>query len=99
MNVAVCVIGCPGMGYRDDQEALRSRVDQLEGDLADARDKIAALTGERAVGPEPAPSRLTGAPRGVALERVLDYEIDDEGLERIAQLVRRHLGVTVAQVG
>lgn len=88
------------MSYRDESEALRARVGQLEDELARKEDTIARLRGEKA-GLEAATreSAMLGGPSGVTMERELPFEIDDAGYEAIAQVVRSRLGVEVSQVG
>lgn len=90
------------MTYRDDREVLRQRVDHLEGELAQAKDEIAHLTGEKAreeTGASVAHSPLLDAPMGLAFEKALPFEVDEAGYEAIAVVVRTRLGVQVSQVG
>ena len=92
------------MGYRDETETLRRRVAELEGELGDARETIGRLTGlERApeTGSTEKKSAILGAPKYVKLERELDLEVTEEGLEAIADLLRRRPdgGTAVSQVG
>jgi hypothetical protein len=88
--------------YRNDGEALRARVGQLEDELARAEDTIAKLRGEKvsaSVTREVHESRLLGRPSGTTLAQTLPYELDTEGYEAIASLVRERLKVEVSQVG
>lgn len=90
------------MTYRDENEALRARVERLEGDLATAEERIAKLSGEKTrdtVEREVRESRFTGASSGVTLVQTLPYELDTEGYEAIAALVRERMKVEVSQVG
>jgi hypothetical protein len=90
------------MTYRNEGEALRARVEQLEESLADAEARIAKLSGETTsdeVAREISESRILRAPAKVTLTRTLPYEIDVEGYEAIAALVRERLKVEVSQVG
>lgn len=89
-------------GYRDEKETLRARVGELEGELAEAQDKIARLTGaseDRSLGEMLERSRITGGPRRYAREVELPFVVSDEGYEAIARLVRERLGVQPLQVG
>jgi hypothetical protein len=88
--------------YRNEGEALRARVDQLEDELAAAQDRIAKLSGEKTtetVARELRTSALLGASSGATLSKTLPYELDTEGYEAIAALVRERLKVEVSQVG
>lgn len=81
------------MTYRDETEGLRTRVAELETELAGAREKIARLEGESTTpkGDADGVDRLTGAPSGLHLERELPFEVTDEGYEAIAELLRTRL--------
>jgi hypothetical protein len=88
--------------YRNDSEALRARVDELEGNLAAAEDRIAKLTGAKTsdeVQREIRESKLIGASSGATLAQTFPFEIDTEGYEAIAALVRERMNVEVSQVG
>ncbi len=91
------------MSYRDEQDALRGRVAQLEGELADARATIARLSGGTAhtePGTKIERSRLIDGPSRYEREERLPYEISEVGYERIAEVLRTRLGLTnVSQVG
>lgn len=90
------------MTYRDESDALRARVDQLESQLAQASDKIAQLEGsapDSEASTVLTESRLLGTPSAVVLEHTLPFEIDDDGYEAIASVVRTRLKLQVSQVG
>ncbi|MCZ7677795.1 MAG: hypothetical protein M5U28_03060 [Sandaracinaceae bacterium] len=89
------------MSYRDESEALRAKVQDLEGRLEDAQAAIARLRGEGAPAPanEGERSRLIGAPRRVVLERELPFEVGTEGYEAVAAVLRTRFGLAASQVG
>jgi hypothetical protein len=92
------------MGYRDDEEALRRRVADLEGELSEAHATIARLQGESAThaGASDKPNWFLGAPMRLELERELPFEVTDEGYEAIAELARKRFPTSmggVSQVG
>lgn len=90
------------MTYRDESDALRARVDQLEEQLGQASGKIARLEGSAPhseASTALSESRLLGAPSAVVLEHTLPFEIDDDGYEAIASVVRTRLKLQVSQVG
>jgi hypothetical protein len=91
------------VSYRDESDALRSRVQHLEGELASAEEKIARLRGEAAPtspGTKIVESRLIGGPARYEREELLDYEIGEEGYEKIAEVLRTRLQLpNVSQVG
>lgn len=89
------------MPYRDESEGLRLRVNELERELAEARDTIARLEGRGATGltESSEPSRFTGVARTQVLRRDLDFEITEQGYEAIAELMRQRMRATPALVG
>jgi hypothetical protein len=91
------------VSYRDETDALRGRVQQLEGELQSAEDKIARLQGEAAPsgpGTSIVESRLIGGPARYEREELLDYEIGEEGYEKIAEVLRTRMRLpNVSQVG
>lgn len=90
------------MTYRDDNEALRARVDELEASLARERADTARLRGD-AVRPGAARSAglgtILGVPTRFDREELLPFEISERGYERIAALLRERMSVQVSQVG
>src|SRR5262245_46091292 len=88
------------MAYRDDEEALRRRVADLEGELSEARATIARLQGESATQAVSSdePSWFLGAPTRLELERELPFEVTDEGYEAIAELARKRFPASVGGV-
>jgi hypothetical protein len=87
------------MAYRDDNEAMKQRIVQLEGELAAAQDAIGRLKGyvdERAS--DDMADVLTK--EQIHVVRELDVELDDAALEAIADMLRQRLaGSTVSMVG
>ena len=97
--------GVPGgslMAFRDEQEALRQRVNDLEERLDDAQGEIARLKGESTAAelePGVGHSALLDRPLGHRLERSFQGELSTEAYERIAEILRRRLGLKPTQVG
>jgi hypothetical protein len=90
------------VGYRDDREQLQVRVELLEGELSDAEERIERLTGARAsmaAGDIETTNRILDAPGFVKRVRELDFEVTEDGLEAIADLIRARTGQPVYQVG
>lgn len=92
------------MTYRDENDALRARVSELEEQLQASNAKVAELSGQapkeavtegETLG---APTSL-GAPSSLVLERWLDLTPTTEGYEVIARIVRERLGLEARQVG
>lgn len=80
------------MTYRDGNDGLRSRVEQLEQELAEARQTIARLEGKDRQGAiAEGVDWVTGAPKQAILERVIDRELTDAALEAITNLARERL--------
>ena len=75
--------------YRDDREALRARVEQLEGELDEARAEIARLRGEE---PVERASGWLGAPTRIEHERVIEGELPEAAREEVVELLRAELG-------
>ncbi len=89
------------MTYRDDREAMQSRIAELESELSAANDTILRLRGEVA-GEIPADDvdRFTGIPRFLHLKRDLPFEVSDEAFVAIADMLRARIpGGSVSQVG
>lgn len=91
------------LSYRDESDALRERVERLEGELASANATIERLAGrakETSPGTKIEHSRWIDGPSLYVREEVLPYAISEEGYEQIAELLRTRLGHTnVSQVG
>lgn len=79
------------MSYRDESEALRARVEMLEGELADARARIRELSGEGARAPSGKSAIWIAAPTQLLLERELDVEPTPEIVDRLTALFRADL--------
>lgn len=93
------------MAFRDDNEALRAKVDGLSADLAEAEGVIAKLRGERG-DDDSAPEReatewssFLGTERKLTSAVELPHEIDTEGYEAIGALLAERFGHNAAQVG
>ena len=88
------------MTYRDDNDALRARVEKLETDLAESRSTVERLRGEAAPASSlVSNSRWLGVPARFERDELLPFEISDQGYERIAAILRARLNVQVSQVG
>lgn len=90
------------MTYREDDDALRGRVDALEAELAAAKGEIATLRGEvvaTGASAQTEHSRVLGAPSRWSRVAVLPYEIDERGYEAIAKVLHMRLGMNASQVG
>jgi len=75
-------------------------VTELEGEVAARDAEIARLKGAaRTSEPDASRSKVLAAPLAVVHERTLDHEIDDVGLEAIADVLRERLRLEVTQVG
>jgi hypothetical protein len=92
--------------YRDDRDADRARIDALEAELRQAKDKIEDLEGRRsqalvlasstAISPSGKPSlgtRIAGAPMTLELTRTFDKPFPTEKFEDLVETMR---GVTRA---
>jgi hypothetical protein len=81
------------MGYRNESDALRGRVVELEEELVAARETIDRLEGRGTTGAtrEQPAGWFTGAPKRLELTRELPFEIGDEGFEAIAALLRTRM--------
>ncbi len=90
--------------YRDENDALRAKVAELEGELEASRAKVAELsgTGPRAGGTDgetvEAATSL-GVPSSIRQQVTLDFVIAPAGYEAIATLLRDRLRVPSSQVG
>lgn len=88
-------------GYREDEDALRSKVSELEGELASAKAEIGRLRGETtpAAATPVAESRILGTPKHHAREATLPFTLTDDGYAAVARILRSRLGLSSAQVG
>ena len=80
------------MGYRDERDGLRVRVEELESELAASKAREVALQGddERDVLPEPKVG-LLGVPLRLRMRREVPFKVSQEGLDEIAKLLRCRL--------
>lgn len=77
-------------GYRDDREQLRLRVEELEDELGEARDRLARVNA-------PAESggwvrTVFGAPSTLRVERELPGELSEDAREEALEVLRRTFG-------
>jgi hypothetical protein len=87
--------------YREDREAMESRIVELEAELATAKETIVRLRGEaeREIPPDDV-DPFTGVSRFLHLERELPFEISDEGCVAISDLLNQRIpGGSISQVG
>lgn len=91
------------MSYRDDSEALRERVETLEGELSAANETIARLTGKAATprAPEEKANWLLGNPSRLILDEELPARASESAYAPIAEIFRARLPRVgqVSQVG
>lgn len=88
--------------YRDDDEAQRARIEELERKLDAAGVELAMLRGEKvapSAGTRVEHSRLSGGPRKYAHEVLVPHAIDEAGYEAIAAVLRARLSLNATQVG
>lgn len=90
--------------YRDDREALRARVEHLEGELSEARSELDRLRGGGASA-EAALARggnpFLGAPTTLRLRRRVDGELPAEAMDELVDVLRERFGAvgTIEQGG
>lgn len=88
------------MGYRDDQEQLRTRIGELERELGETRRQVARLEGRVPAPSGSEASRLLGVPLLVEREVELEFEVQDDVLAAVADALQARLpGSISAQVG
>lgn len=90
------------MTYRDDEDAQRARIEELERKLASASSEIAVLKGEThtaSPGAKLRHSRVSNGPIFFEREIALPYAISELGYEAIASVLRTRLRLDAAQVG
>lgn len=90
------------MGYRDEEDAQRARIDELERKLDAATQEIAVLKGEThiaAPGTRIERSRISNGPTYFERELTLPYAISELGYEAIAKALRTRLKLNATQVG
>lgn len=92
------------MTYRDENDALRAKVAELEGELDASRAKVAELSGmaPRAGGTDGetlGAATSLGVPRSIQQQVTLDFVVDPAGYEAIAAILRERLRVPSSQVG
>ena len=90
------------MSYRSEEEALRGRVAELEGELESAEATIARLRGDGAaeVAAPDEVDRFTGIRTNLFIERELPFAMTDAGLVAISDLLeKRFPGGTTTQIG
>jgi len=82
------------VAYRDDNEALRARVESLERELDQARDEIARMrVGDRREVSLEGPGRAwLGAPTVLRYERRFDGELSAHDHETVAELLEERFG-------
>lgn len=86
------------VSYRDEGEALRRRVEQLEEELADARRTIAKYQGATHAPASAEVEWLSGIPKSLVLERELPFEASDAAFVAVAEMWRSRLVGQVSQI-
>ena len=77
------------MTFRDDNDALRARIAQLEGELEEMRQELRASRGEDMT---PKGNAFLGAPTKIVAERILPRELSEDDIESIVLLLRERYG-------
>jgi hypothetical protein len=77
----------PRLTYRDERDALRGRIAELEGELASAKQTVRRLKGE-----VPPPKPISTPDARIAIDREVPVSITDQGYTAIAALLPRRLG-------
>lgn len=81
------------MAYRDENQHLRARVEELEDELAAAKQRIVALEKPDAPAEMSFGEKLAGAKLRIVHEEVLDGELPPEAHEEIVEILRRRYNV------
>lgn len=77
------------MAYREENQHLRARVDELEDELATAKQRIRVLEQPTAAGPKGLGERLAGGKVRIVHEEELPGELPPEAHEEIVEALRR----------
>lgn len=77
------------MAYREENQHLRARVDELEDELATAKQRIRVLEQPTATGPKGLGERLAGGKVRIVHEEELPGELPPEAHEEIVEALRR----------
>jgi len=86
------------VAYRDEQEALRARVEQLEGELGETRRELDRLKGREDTRVDDALARggvgaaLLGGPSTLRFRRRVEGEPSGERMEELVDLLRERFG-------
>lgn len=81
------------MAYRDENQHLRARVEELEDELATAKQRIQTLEAPDAGGEKSLGERLAGAKLRIVHEQVLDGELPADSHEELVEVLRRRYNV------
>jgi hypothetical protein len=90
------------VAYRDEEDAQRARIEELERELDAASAQIAVLKGETSAaspGTTLEHSRISNGPVFFEREIALPYAISEVGYEAIATVLRTRLKLNATQVG
>lgn len=81
------------MAYRDENQHLRARVEELEDELATAKQRIQTLEAPDPGGEKSLGERLAGAKLRIVHEQVLDGELPADSHEELVEVLRRRYNV------
>ncbi len=80
------------MSYREERDALRARVDKLEGELGDTREALALGDSKRRPERRTKANLLLGGPTRLSVQRAIEGSLDEEAFETLVVELHDELG-------